>query len=108
MLRAKNHTLKCRGSVGEEGKGRSALFVGRTRNLPKPLPQCLEDGYEHFRPKLLNHRMQSDKLKKLYMFSMILFVIIIISSIIKCTIRCQPFFEERIYCDNYDGFQDST
>ena len=108
MLRAKTYTLKCRGSFGEGGKGRSALFVGRTRNLPKPLPQCLEDGYEHFRPKLLNHRMQSDKLKKFHMLSMRLFVIIIVSSIIKCTIRCQPFFEERIYCDNYDGFQDST
>lgn len=108
MLRAKNHTLKCSGSVGEEGKGRSALFVGRTRNLPKPLPQCLEDGYEHFRPKLLNHRMRSDKLKKIHVLSMSLFVIIIISSIIKYTIRCQPFLKERIYCDNYDGFQDST
>jgi len=62
--------------MGEEGKGRSALFVGRTRNLPKPLPQCLEDGYEHFRPKLLNHRMRSDKLKKIHVFSMSLFVII--------------------------------
>ena len=108
MLRAKNHTLKCRGSLGEEGKGRSALFVGRTRNLPKPLPQCLEDGYEHFRPKLLNHRMQSDKLKKIHVLSMSSFVIIMISSIIKCTIRCQPFLKETIYCDNYDGLQDST
>lgn len=108
MLRAKNHTLKCRDSMGEEGKGRSALFVGRTRNLPKPLPQCLEDGYEHFRPKLLNHRMRSDKLKKIHVLSMSLFVIIIISSIIKYTIRCQPFLKERIYCDYYDGFQDST